>query len=184
MKLIRLLILILVFLASKIACGQTKVTLNYQRVHFEEIITAIQHQTVYRFIYRADQLPTQLITLSVKNAEVLPLLDNLLKGTHYYYRLTANNLIAIGTEKDSIKNGAINGIVTNEKDQPISGASVRIKNSNYGIETDKEGRFVINGIKGATIEISNIGYNTQQVIITTTDQPLKITLQDAYHSLE
>ncbi|WP_259066509.1 SusC/RagA family TonB-linked outer membrane protein [Mucilaginibacter sp. X4EP1] len=184
MKLIRLLILILVFLASKKACCQTKVTLNYQHAHFEEIITAIQQQTVYRFIYRADQLPNQPITISVKDAEVLSLLDNLLKGTHYYYKLTSNNLIAIGTEKDSVKSIAVSGMVTDEQGLPISGASVRIKNSNYGTETDNQGRFVINSANGAVIEVSSIGYNTQQVIITPIDQTLKITLQSSYHSLD
>ena len=183
MKLIRLLILNLVFQVSKTACCQTKVTLNYQQVHFEEIITAIQHQTAYRFVYRADQLPTPLVTVAVKDEEVLSVLDNLLKGSHYYYRLISTNLIAIGTEKDSIKSVAVNGIVTDTKGDPVSGASIRIKNSSFGTETDGQGRFMINCVKGTTIEISSIGYTQQQVIVAATDQPLKITLQDTYHSL-
>src|SRR6202012_5218047 len=47
---------------------------------------------------------------------------------------------------------------------PLSGASIKIKGG-HGTSTDNEGYFKIQASPGATIEISNIGYQTQQLIV-------------------
>ncbi|MCI1816509.1 MAG: TonB-dependent receptor, partial [Prevotella sp.] len=46
---------------------------------------------------------------------------------------------------------------------PIIGATVKVKGSSIGTVTDLEGKFSLNTLYGSTLEISYIGYNSQEV---------------------
>jgi outer membrane receptor for ferrienterochelin and colicin len=55
--------------------------------------------------------------------------------------------------------GTLNGIVRNEKDEPLPFANIRLKETNNGTATDNKGKFKIISRAGSyTIEISFIGY--------------------------
>lgn len=57
------------------------------------------------------------------------------------------------------------GIVKDNKGESIVGASVIIKNSNNGVITDFNGNFSLNNVKeGDIIQISYVGYKTQEII--------------------
>src|SRR5687767_11698954 len=56
----------------------------------------------------------------------------------------------------------ISGKVTNEKNEPVAGASVK-KINGAGTTTDLEGRFTISVLRGDSVEISAIGYSTKYI---------------------
>ncbi len=69
----------------------------------------------------------------------------------------------------------ITGTVMDENSQPLIGASVLLQSKSIGTTTDIDGNFTIDGIPGDVLEISYVGYQTQQITIT--DQTsLSITL--------
>ena len=57
----------------------------------------------------------------------------------------------------------ITGIVTDEKKQPVMGASVVVKGSTKGTSTDFDGKFSLDVPQNAVLTVSFIGYHTQQV---------------------
>lgn len=57
----------------------------------------------------------------------------------------------------------IKGSVTDEKGEPVIGASVQIKGTGTGIITDYDGNFSIDADRNSTLVISYIGYITEQV---------------------
>lgn len=61
------------------------------------------------------------------------------------------------------QNSTIKGVVLDETDMPLIGATVMIKGSSTGTVTDLDGNFTISAKKGAVISISYIGYKTQDV---------------------
>ena len=79
--------------------------------------------------------------------------------------------------------GACSGIVTDESGDPLIGASVRVKGSNHGTNTNGDGRFTIPGVKkGATVVVSYIGFQTQE--ITWDGSNLSVRLKEATGTLE
>lgn len=77
------------------------------------------------------------------------------------------------------------GLVKDAKGEPVIGASVRVKGSNTGSITDLDGRFKISvpGEGKVTLEISYIGYVTQE-IETVPGKEVIVQLQEDSQSLE
>ncbi len=59
----------------------------------------------------------------------------------------------------------ITGVVTDEMGEPIIGANVIEKGTTNGIITDIDGKFTLEVAPGAVVQVSYIGYNTQEVKI-------------------
>jgi TonB-linked SusC/RagA family outer membrane protein len=184
MKLIRLLLLFLVFWSPIYGYSQTRVTLNLKQANFEEVISGIKSQTIYHFIYRPDQIPGWRLTFHVKNQEALTLLHNLLQGTGYSFQVITDNLIAISAQRDTADKLAVAGFVTDGAGNPLSKLSVRTTNNLYGTETDENGKFTINSFKGGSIKISGIGLITREISTKNSAGALKIIMLQAANNLD
>lgn len=62
----------------------------------------------------------------------------------------------------------VRGQVTDETNSPVIGASVKIKGTNKGIVTDTKGNYLIPVTKGKTLVFGFVGYENQEVVVTTT----------------
>lgn len=76
----------------------------------------------------------------------------------------------------------VTGHVEDVNGETVIGATVLEKGTVNGTVTDIDGKFTLNAPQGATLQISYIGYNTQEV--TVTGQPLSIILQEDTQTLE
>lgn len=77
----------------------------------------------------------------------------------------------------------IKGTVVDATGEPIIGANILIKGTTNGTITDMDGNFIIDGTNNSIIEVTYIGYLTQQVKYT--GQPtLKIVLKEDTQSLD
>ncbi|MDR0333823.1 MAG: SusC/RagA family TonB-linked outer membrane protein [Dysgonamonadaceae bacterium] len=61
------------------------------------------------------------------------------------------------------QNITVRGIVIDELDEPVIGATIQIKGTTQGTATDISGNFTVSAPAGATLVISYIGYQTQEV---------------------
>ena len=59
----------------------------------------------------------------------------------------------------------ISGKVTDTKGESIPGASVKIKNTTTGVATDIDGKFSLNVPNNATLVVTSVGYDNQEVIL-------------------
>ncbi len=59
----------------------------------------------------------------------------------------------------------ITGTVRDDKGQPVSGATIIIKGSGSGTSTDPNGRFSIAAAANATLQVSVVGFATQEVAV-------------------
>ncbi len=59
----------------------------------------------------------------------------------------------------------VEGVITDESNNAISGASVKVKNSNAGTVSDEEGKFSLSVPRDAVIEVSFIGFLEQEIAI-------------------
>jgi TonB-linked SusC/RagA family outer membrane protein len=83
----------------------------------------------------------------------------------------------------SQQNGKVAGTVSDDLG-PVAGASVFVKGTTNGTVTDADGRFVLNEVKnGAVIQVSYIGYSTQEITYTGQAQ-LTVTLAENAQALD
>jgi TonB-linked SusC/RagA family outer membrane protein len=100
------------------------------------------------------------------------------------FKKTALMLVAFALPFIVFAQVNVSGTVTDSRNSPISGASVKLRNSNTGTITDASGKFSLS-IPGAggTIEISSVGYQPQSIQVTSNSNELAITLQDDISNL-
>lgn len=78
----------------------------------------------------------------------------------------------------------VHGTVTDEKGEPIVGAGVRIEGSAKGVITDINGQFAFSNIPvGSKLEVSYIGYTSQEVVVSPDNTNYTISLQEHRSSL-
>jgi len=165
--------------------SQTKVTLNLKAADFKKIISSIEKQSIYHFIYSERKIPVlQKMDVNVQNEEVPLLLDKLMANSGFKYNLLANHLIVITKSEEDVPVMAppFTGKVTDEKGQPLVGASVRIKGARTGTSTDANGAFTLEVPDNTVLIISYLGYEDKEVAASGTAS-LNITLKLASSSL-
>ncbi|CAM4295012.1 TonB-linked outer membrane protein, SusC/RagA family [Pedobacter westerhofensis] len=178
-------LLIILFNLNVVASGfsQTKVTLNMKSADFKKVISSIQKQSDYHFIYSESNLPTiRRIDINVQNAEVPGVIANLLANSGFKFSELPNHLIVIsatGTEMAVVK---FTGKVVDEKGQPLPGATVRIKGAKTGASTDTNGFFTLDAPDNSILTVSYIGYNDKDVTASGS-APLLIALVPEAKSL-
>ncbi|WP_147677381.1 SusC/RagA family TonB-linked outer membrane protein [Algibacter pacificus] len=88
----------------------------------------------------------------------------------------ANNIYSknLNVSKNNIQQ-AITGVVLDELGVPLPGATIVLKGTSTGASTNFDGEFSIQAIMGQTLQVSFVGYETLDVVITS--ETLKITLK-------
>lgn len=64
------------------------------------------------------------------------------------------------------QNTTLKGVIVDETDAPLIGATVQVKGTSTGSITDFDGNYTIKANKGAVITFSYIGYKTQEIKFT------------------
>lgn len=74
---------------------------------------------------------------------------------------------------------SVSGTVTDPRNNPLSGASIKLRNSNTGTISDANGQFslTVPGT-GGVLEITSVGYQPQSITVTANSGALTITMVD------
>ena len=76
----------------------------------------------------------------------------------------------------------ITGTVVDESGEPVIGASVLVKGKGTGSVTDLNGKFTVEASTGAVLQISFVGYTTQEIKVTSAST-YKVILKDDSQAL-
>ncbi|WP_090099922.1 SusC/RagA family TonB-linked outer membrane protein [Chitinophaga sp. CF118] len=157
--------------------SQTKITLNLRSAEFKQVLSTIESQSDYRFMFSNRNIPSNnKLDISVKDAQISTVMDMILDNSGYTYQELANNLIVImpaGVRLNAVK---ITGKVLDQTGETLIGASVKIKGTSEGVTTDENGAFTISVPDDAVLVISYVGFKTQEIPVAG-KTTLNITLQ-------
>lgn len=179
MKLTTLLLFLSCLQVSATAYSQDNhISLSLKRVTLEKVISAVQKQTDYLFLYNNEKLmlSTEGISIRVKDATIQQVMKAALKGQPFTYKIIDKTIIIIPKEDQSAVKPQpveINGRVTDSTGAPLIGVSVKVKpasptggGANTGTITDAEGRFSLElSDENATLIFSYIGYQPKEVAL-------------------
>lgn len=146
-----------------------KVSIRMNNVKLDKILNEIENQTDYLFIYNNQVDINKITSVKVKNEAVAQVLDRILSGTGINYELEGTHIIltteAIKDLHAQQQAKTVTVTVTDVSGEPIIGANIRIKGTTTGTITDIDGNFSIKAEPQSVIEVSYIGYLTQETVI-------------------
>lgn len=160
------------FLAGSLSVNAQKVSFNGERLSLKQAFEKIESVSKYKIAYNTSQLDVnKQVVLNQKNQDVLQILSDLLKGTNCVYQVNDNYIVI--TLKDDEKVKKIKGTIKDSAGEPIIGANVTLKgDATVGSITDIDGNFDLSVPSNATLQVSYIGYNTQDVPIGNKSFPI------------
>ena len=191
MKLTTLMLFLCAFqlLATNGRAQDAVIKLKNTTLNIGELFAAIERQTNYLMVYNSEEVNlAERVSVKEKKQTVADCLNEILEENNLSYEFSNDYIIL--SKKDGVKvvppvvlsEVRQTGVVTDQHGEPIIGASVLVKGTTIGTITDLNGGFTVSATKGATLEISYIGYITQEVVCT--GKQLKVTLKEDTQSLD
>ena len=152
-------------LAGNLAVNAQKVTFNGEQVSLKQAFEQIESVSKYKIAYNTTQLDVnRKVTLNQKDTDVLQVLDQLLAGTGCTYKVNENYIVITSQQTGAVKK--VHGVVKDVNGEPIIGANVVVKgNPSNGTITDLNGNFDLSVTSNTTLQVSYIGYNTQELFV-------------------
>lgn len=171
-----------------------RVNIQANNVITEKVLSAIEKQTDYLFVYNKKEIDLKRkTTINAVNKTTAEVLSTMFNGTDIVYAIEGENIFLIKKKTNlqaalpSVKNvyqsKLIKGKVVDVNGVPIIGANVVIQGTTTGTITDIDGNFSLEAEKGATLVISYIGYSDFKIKIGN-QKSLSITLEEDSQSLD
>lgn len=166
----------LTFIGASAQTGRVNITMKNASV--KELFQAIEKQTSYRFSYRDAEIQGKKgVTINANNEELKSVLSRELAKYGLTYQVSGNKIIVTPVQQQKGEKKQMTGKVVDAKGEPVIGATIMEKGTTNGTITDFDGNFALSVSEGAPIEISYIGYQTQQ-LLAKTDKPMDVTLKE------
>lgn len=168
------------------------VNLEQKNVPLKNVLNSIEAQTGFVFLSRDFDLFKPRVSVSLKNATIEETIKSVLKGLSVNYKIVDNNIILSKKEPglmDKISSYLaaieIKGKVVDEQGLGLPGASVNVKGTNITTNTDKDGRYSLNLLKGnVTLVFAYIGFVSQEIKVGEDSKELNVVLKESDQSLE
>lgn len=147
-----------------------KVTVVADNMSTGKVISEIEKQTDYLFVYNVNEVNLKRnVKVNAQNKSVAEVLNKVFEGTDIYYAMEGKNIMLMSKAKDgevAQQANKVTGIVKDTNGEPIIGANVTVKGQSIGTITDIDGRFVLDAPKDAVLQITYIGYVSQEVKVS------------------
>ena len=164
-----------------------KVTVVADNVSTGKVISEIEKQTDYLFVYNVNEVNLKRnVKVNAQNKSVAEVLNKIFEGTDIYYAMEGKNIMLMSKAKDgeaAQQANKVTGIVKDANGEPVIGANVTVKGQSIGTITDIDGRFVLDAPKDAVLQITYIGYVSQEVKVSGKKE-LTIVLKEDTRTLD
>jgi TonB-dependent starch-binding outer membrane protein SusC len=190
MKLTTLILVTVILHVSASSLAQ-KITLVEKNAPLVDVFDHISNQTGYDFLFTGSDLKNaKLISIDVKNVDLNEVLDKIFSGQPLSYTIENKSVVVSIKEKSLLNNlsdkvkaalkipADIGGTVTDTLDNPLVGASVSIKGTNFTTKTDGKGSFNFSNVEQGkyTLVVSYVGYEKAEVTIINTGTNTRVGL--------
>ena len=164
-----------------------KVTVVADNMSTGKVISEIEKQTDYLFVYNVNEVNLKRnVKVNAQNKSVAEVLNKVFEGTDIYYAMEGKNIMLMSKAKDGEavqQANKVTGIVKDANGEPVIGANVMVKGQSIGTITDIDGRFVLDAPKDAVLQITYIGYVSQEVKVSG-NKELNVVLKEDTETLD
>jgi len=178
---------------ANISYSQTKIDIEVKEVPLEKLFQEIQKNSEYIFFYNDNVLTNRgNVSLNIKGATLMTILDNVLKDKGIKYRIDDRQVMVyepgIKPEVPSaivtVQDFTVRGIVQDQNGQPLPGANIVEKGTTNGTQTDFDGNYELTLSNGeAVLMVSYIGYSAKEIPVAG-QSTINITLEESAAALD
>ncbi len=153
-----------------------KVTLNVNDISLQKIFEEIRKQTGFQFFYADEALAnSKSVSVNIRKGSIENVLNHCFQNQQLSYTISEKTIIVrrkivepeINTPSPLLIEAPttidIKGKITDDKGQPLDGATVLVKGTKNGTKTDANGNFSINAEPNSTLIISYVGFETTEI---------------------
>lgn len=156
--------------------SQEKISISVKDAPLLKVLQEVSRQAGLRFWGNPEQLDaSRHLTVDFREVYLKVVLDSCLKGTGLSYKITEEGYLIVNSQSNvrttfpnDVKNVIdLSGFIFNDAGQPLEGASIVVKGTKYGIQTNSDGKFELKGIDpNAILLISYIGYEKVEISVS------------------
>lgn len=173
--------------AGNLYVEKEAISLSLKDASVEQILDLIEKETDYTFLFTDKTVDVgRRVNIDLNTGNIKEALGNLFHGTNVEYNIV-NKQVILSTKTKAAPNPApgdkITGTVIDEKGEPVIGANIVQKGTTNGTITDIDGHFSLAAPDNSTLQITYIGYVTQEIPIKG-QTTLSVTLHENAQNLE
>jgi TonB-linked SusC/RagA family outer membrane protein len=146
----------------------TRLTLNVKNATLEDVLTLIEKQSSYVFMYNRQIIDvTKKTEIKVENASIKDVLDQLFTKVNIRYRIVNKQIVLSPEYNGPEPRKKITGRVTDAQGNPLIGVSVSVKGTAKGVVTDPTGNYALSDVPdNAVLVFSYVGMQKQELPVT------------------
>ena len=161
-----------------------QVRLTGSNVTLKIAFKQIEQQTKLFVDYNTQEVnDSRVLTKLPKNSNVKEVMEQLLEGSGCSITFSNGHIIINKQARTVSSTKNISGVVKDETGEPVIGANVVVKGTTNGTVTDMNGRYSLEVPEGGVLQISYIGYNTQEVKVGSGDV-VNVSLREDSEALD
>lgn len=188
----KVILLTLTFYCLSATAFSQRITLNMSNITVKEAIHTFKEKTGYSFVYEVNDIDSQRkISVKTTNKTIDEVVKQILIGQNVSYTIQGKSIVVTKniktTTATTIDNNQtqkkITGLVTDDKGEPIIGASISIKGLPNGTVTDINGKFSLETLGNSQLKISYIGFITAEIDVNNHDD-ISVQMKEDTRSLD
>lgn len=143
------------------------VSLEMRNQTVKEVLDEIEEQSDFSFFFNIKHVDLdRRVSVVAKKSDIFKVLETVFAGTNVRYSVVDRKII-LSTEKPDVQQAKeerkIKGVVKDQNGEPVIGANVSVKGTTLGTITGLDGDFVLEVPENALIQVSYIGYVSQEL---------------------
>lgn len=174
-------------LCLNLSAFSQNITLKTGNVTVKEAMEQLKKSSGYSFVFSSEDLDTRKqVSISVQNGKIEDAVKQILAGQEgLNYEVKGKNIVIKKepSQSSSQQKKKVTGQVIDASGVPVIGATVMEKGTANGTITDFDGNFTLDVSGNAPLEISYIGYKSQE-LKPVVGRSLSVTLREDTEVLE
>ena len=172
--------------AAESYAQKTMISLEVRNETVGTVLEKLKKESGFDFFFNNKHVDLKrIVSVSANNNNIFKILDQIFAGTNVKYSVLEKKIILSteivqGIQQEQNK---VTGIVKDANGEPVIGANVIVKGQSTGTITDIDGRFVLDTPKDAVLQITYIGYVSQEVKVSGKKE-LNVVLKEDTETLE
>ncbi len=120
-----------------------RVTLDMDKAQLGQVMSRIEQQTSYLFVYNEGLDLKQAVSVHAKELPLTAVLDQMLENTSIAYKISGTNIVLSPKQAADNAPVTVSGTVLDAQGQPIIGAAVIVKDTTLGTSTGVAGEYTL-----------------------------------------
>lgn len=171
--------------AVNLSSQNIRITLQENSTTLKEVLNKIERETDLLFVYNNNVDTGQEVSIHVTNQPVEQVLDGLFKNLGLSYIQEGAYIVVSPSKKQETdqQKRIVTGIITDTNGEPVIGANVIEKGTTNGTVTGIDGRYSISVSPSSYLQITYIGYNSQEISVSN-QKTINIQLKEDTQAIE